>query len=361
MRSFLIFVVLMFSLSSVYASDYVSNKDFNDAIKSGNVEFVRENISKVENVNSDDCFLCTAIDKKQNEILDILLEKCDPNAPETTLLPLYCALVVKNNYAVDKLLEAGADPNIDKHITPLLIYAIIDDNAHAVEKLLEAGADENVKFMKTSAIQFAFNSYTTSYDVEDAFINFWNKKYKIPPTDIDKVLDLLKNSKAGNDYYTKLMSANAYPFRIVYCDLDKLSTDSKNLAYLNSYNSARKQSTIYINNEYRNVEPEIIATMLAGTSINIDGRISVVEELVSYGVMANVWKEFVSNNPKLNDETKPLVKGYNGMLKILELDAGYLKKGDYNNLWALSGLLRGTKQTSKGFRNKDLNRYFEKD
>ena len=162
MRSFLIFVALMFSLSSVYASDYVSNKDFNDAIKSGNVEFVRENISKVENVNSDDCFLCTAIDKKQNEILDILLEKCDPNAPETTLLPLYCALAVKNNYAVDKLLEAGADPNIDKHITPLLIYAIIDDNAHAVEKLLEAGADENVKFMKTSAIQFAFNSYTTS-------------------------------------------------------------------------------------------------------------------------------------------------------------------------------------------------------
>ena len=109
LRSFLIFVALMFSLSSVYASDYVSNKDFNDAIKSGNVEFVRENISKVENVNSDDCFLCTAIDKKQNEILDILFKKCDPNAPETTLLPLYCALVVKNNYAVDKLLEALCD------------------------------------------------------------------------------------------------------------------------------------------------------------------------------------------------------------------------------------------------------------
>ena len=156
------------------------------------------------------------------------------------------------------------------------------------------------------------------------------------------------------------MSANAYPFRIVYCDLDKLSPDAKNLAYLNSYNSARKQSTIYINNEYRNVEPEIIATMLAGTSINTDGRISVVEELVSYGVMANVWKEFVSNNPKLNNETNSLVKGYNGMLKILELDAGHLKKGNYNNLWALSGLLRGTKQTSKGFRNKDLNIYFEK-
>ena len=361
MRSFLVFLALLLSLSSVYANDFVSDREFNDAIKSGNVEFVRENISKVENVNSNECFLCTAIDKKQNEILDILLEKCDPNAPETTLLPLYCALVVKNNYAVDKLLEAGADPNINKHITPLLIYAIVDDNAHAVTKLLEAGADENVKFMKISAVQFAFMSDRTSCDVEDEFINFWNKKYKTPPTDINKALDLLKNSKSGNKYYAKLMSANAKPFRIVYCDLDKISPNSGKLAYLNSYNKARKQSTIYINNEYRNVEPEVIATMLAGTSINTDGKISVVEELVSYGVMANVWSEFLANNPKLNDETQSLVKGYNGMLKILELDAGNLKKGDYNNLWALSGLLRGTQQTSKGFRNKDLNKYFEKD
>lgn len=114
MRSLLVFVALMLSLSGVYANDYVSDKDFNDAIKSGNVEFVKENISKVENINSDECFLCTAIDKKQNEILDLLLEKCDPNAPESTLFPLYCALVVRNNYAVDKLLEAGADPNINK-------------------------------------------------------------------------------------------------------------------------------------------------------------------------------------------------------------------------------------------------------
>ena len=361
MKSFVVFLAFLLTMSSVYACDYVSDKDFNNAIKSGNVEFVRNNISKVKNINSETCFLCTAIGKKQNEILDILLEKWDPNAPESALLPLYAALVDKNNYAVDKLLEAGADPNINKHFTPLLVFAVIDGNAHAVTKLLEYGADENVKFFKLSAVQFAFVSNKNFPAIEDAFINFWNKKYKTPATDINNALDLLKNSKVGSKYYSNLIGDNSFskPFRIVYCDLDKISSETAKYAFFNVYNHSKKQSTIYINNKYRNVEPEVLATLLAGASINKDGETSVVEELVSYGVMADVWKEFVDNNPNLKTGTSSLGQGYNGMLKILNYDEGNFEKGDYNNLWALSGLLRGKKQTSKGYRNKDLNKYFE--
>lgn len=359
MRKILIFGLLLLFIQPAFTETFVSDKDFNNAIKSGNIEFVKENISKVENIDSDECFLCTAIDKKQNDILDILLKKCDPNCPDSLLLPLYGALVSNNNYAVDKLLEAGADPNIDRHLAPLLVYAIVDGNAHAVTKLLEAGANENMKFLKFSAVQLAFTFNSNLYDIEDAFINFWNKRFKNPPTDINKALELLKNSKEGNKYYLTLIGENSAnnPFRIVFCDLDKIDTNAAKFDFLNIYNSSMKQSTIYINNNFRNVEPEIIATMLAGASINTDGKSSVVEQLVAYGVMANVWNEF--SNSKINDISNPLVKGYNGMLNIINLETGSFNKGDYNNLWALSGLLRGMKQTSKGFRNKNLNVYFE--
>ena len=349
MKSFVIFISLLLTMSSVYANVYVSDREFNNAIKSGNIEFVKANMSKVKNINSDICFLCTAIEKKQNDILDVLLEKCDPNSPESALLPLYGALVSKNNYAVDKLLAAGADPNIDTHFAPMLIFAIIDGNAHAVTKLLEAGADANVTFFKLSAIQYAFLSDKNSYDIEDAFINFWNKKYEKPPTDINKALELLKNSKAGNKYYSNLMGNNSTnkPFRIVYCELGNINPDIAKYSFFNIYNSSTKQSTIYINNKYRNASPEVIATLLAGASINTDGKSSVVEDLVSYGVIANVWREFATNNPKLTTEQNFFVQGYNGILKIMDLEGGNMfKKGDYNNLWSLSGLLRGKNQTS---------------
>ena len=64
MRKFLIFGLLLLFIQPAFTETFVSDKDFNNAIKSGNIEFVKENISKVENIDSDECFLCTAIAKK---------------------------------------------------------------------------------------------------------------------------------------------------------------------------------------------------------------------------------------------------------------------------------------------------------
>ncbi len=362
MKKLLIVSALIILASSAYGAEQnvCTNREFTNAIKKGNIEFVKENVSNLKDINDASCFLCTAVEKKQDKVLDVLLEaKADPDCPNCMVSPLYTALVYKNNYAVEKLLSAGANPNNTQNLS-LIYLAVATDNIFATEKLLEAGADENSTFFKISAVKLAF--YTGSLEMQEAFIDYWNKRFKTPATDINAALNALATLKSGNKYYQILTGNNPEqkPFKIYFCDLTKINPDLEEgqISYVNVYNSELKQNIIYIDNAYRNIPVEILATILASESINTDGKMSVIEQLTSYGVMAQVWQEFTALNPKLTDESTTFVKGLNGMVNILNMDNARYSKGDYNNFWTLSGLANKRKMTSKGFRNKDLNTYF---
>ena len=110
----------------------------------------------------------------------------------------------------------------------------------------------------------------------------------------------------------------------------------------------------------RNLPEEVLATILAAASINTDGESSVIEELVSCGVMASVWQDFITKNPNLNNNQNEIVTTFNRMIELLNMEKqDVFAKGDYNNFWLLQIALKNYKKTSKGFRNKDLNTYFE--
>lgn len=151
------------------------------------------------------------------------------------------------------------------------------------------------------------------------------------------------------------------PFEIIFCDVEKISQiiDFKGDSYLaNVYYSNAKQNVIYIDNKYRNYPKEVLAALFAGESINIDGKNSIIEQLVTMGVSANVWKELVLNNSKINNDSIAVIKSLNAINRVMGTTNGALKAGDYNNLWAFSGLFKGNNKTSKGFRNENLNVYF---
>ena len=156
MKKIFILSALLLCSACVSYSEEISCKDFNKAIKKGNVEFIKQNIKNVSDINDESCFLCTAAENKQDEILDILLEnKANPDCPKSSISPLYTAVVFDNNYAIEKLLQYGANPN-NKTNLPIIFLAVSNDNKFAVQKLLEAGADENATFMKLSAKQTVF-------------------------------------------------------------------------------------------------------------------------------------------------------------------------------------------------------------
>lgn len=359
MKKIFILSALLLCTACVSYSEEISCKDFNKAIKKGNVEFIKQNIKNVSDINDESCFLCTAAENKQDEILDILLEnKANPDCPKSSISPLYTAVVFDNNYAIEKLLQYGANPN-NKTNLPIIFLAVSNDNKFAVQKLLEAGADENATFMKLSAKQTVF--YGHKFDLEKVFIDYWNKRFETKSTDIDKALEYLKESKVGNKYYQILTGNNSTkkPFLIWFCDLEKINPEISSKNYLLILHTFR-QNVIYIDNRYRNLPEEVLATILAAASINTDGESSVIEELVSCGVMASVWQDFITKNPNLNNNQNEIVTTFNRMIELLNMEKqDVFAKGDYNNFWLLQFALKNYKKTSKGFRNKDLNTYFE--
>lgn len=338
----------------------INDKDFNQAIKQGNIEFIEQNISKIEDLDSGYCFLCTAAEKKQDKILDLLLaNNANPDCPASTISPLYTALVYDNTYAIQKLLEAGADPNNTTNLPPIYL-AIANNNVDNVKSLLEAGADTDATFLKMKASELAFSGRHP--EIEEVFISYWNKDIKTPATDINKALDILKESENGNKYYRILTGDNptGKPYKILFCDIQKISQGKYNVRTYIRHNYYNKQTYIYIDNADRDMQPEVLATLLAGESIHIDTKNSIIENLVSFGIMGNVWKELAAKNPELNKIDSQLVKGFNGVIKILELNTQNMTPGDYNNLWLLSGMTFSKNKTSKGYKNKDLNTYFSR-
>lgn len=361
MKKLIILLLMVFMGSVAFAKADCSDSSFTKAVKNGDTTFVKENISKIENINSPACFLCSAAMKKQNEVLDILIEnKADVNCPNSSVSPLYAAVVFNNNYAVEKLLKAGADPN-NKTNLPIIYLAVANNNTEIAKQLLEAGADYNATFMKISVAELAFMSGYS--EMSEVFVNYWNKRFETPATDVNKVLDILKESKSGNKYYNILAGENPTqkPFKIVFVDTAKIGRlyGDASAKQIISYEPHAKQIVLYLDNEYRNLPPELLAPVFAAEAINTDGRTSVVEQLVCLGVMGDVWREISEKNPKLTDDKQPLIKGYNGIVKIMDTDTGRFQKGNYNNLWVFSGIAEGCRKTSKGFRNKDLNTYFE--
>ncbi len=364
MKKFLMILSLVCLLSPAYADEMCSSQSFYNAIKKGDIDFVKENVSKVEDINDPRCFLCAAAQYKQNEILDILLDnKADVNCPESSFAPVYSAIYYENHNALEKLLKAGADPNDKRSLTAPLYFATVSKDVVSVKHLLEAGADENVKFMGMSAVKYAF--LVGNFELQQVFIDNWNKRFETPAVNLDETVKLLEPIKSGNKYYKILMGENPSkkPFIILFCDINKIAeiVNIRNTSlYANVYYSNKKQNVFYIDNSLRNYPKEVLASLLAGESINTDGKNSVIEALVTLGVAGDVWKELVIANPKINDESIPLIATFNAVNKIMNATNGNnLNAGDYNNLWAFSGLFKAFNKTSKGFRNEDLNTYFQ--
>lgn len=88
---------------------------FNQAIKNGDIEVVKNYLKAGFNPNKTyfgNAIICTAIQKKQNDMLDFLLKNgATPNNFKSQIPPLYYAVIKNNPYAVDSLLKAGADIN----------------------------------------------------------------------------------------------------------------------------------------------------------------------------------------------------------------------------------------------------------
>lgn len=357
MKKFVVLLGILLSFQAVFAGENVSDGKFYKAVKNGDCEFVKENITKLKDINSSECFLCAAAQFKQNEILNILLEnKADPDCPKSSLLPLYTALIYHNNYAVDKLLKSGADPN-KKNLVPLLYYATIENDAQSVKSLLEAGADTSVTFMGFTAAEAAF--IRTDFEVQKQFIEFQNKRFETPETDINKSLEILKNSKYGNRFYEIINGANptGKPFRIVFCDLTNFGSKNYKLVKVPYYLTIKENELrLFINNTYRNEPESVLAAILGGASINIDGKTSVIEELVSTGIMAQLWLDFSTENPELRNGTTILTKGLNTVSDWLNQAAG-----DRNILWMLKSSYGKLPMKSKGFKDEDLNKYYPKD
>ncbi len=117
----LISVLSLFCLytASAFAEEQIIKKPrvnvFNRAVKNGDINKVRKYINAGFNPNETymaASILCTAIERKQNAMLDFLLANgATADNPKSHPQPLYYAVVRKNPYAVEKLLNAGANCN----------------------------------------------------------------------------------------------------------------------------------------------------------------------------------------------------------------------------------------------------------
>ena len=338
-------------------TDKKIQKAFEIALDKENFENAKECLKNGADINKE-CYLCYAIINKKENVFDFLIENgANPNGTSKMWTPLYFAVHDKNNSMLDKLLQQGADPNKETAV-PLLYHSVVKKNPYAFEKLLWAGADPKKTFMKINAVELAFAN--DNKEMIDTIIKFQQKDFKKPATDINKAIELLNTIQNGKPFYRIIKGENELnkPVKVEYINLSTFG-DYNTDVYFSVCYLKNKELTIFIDNRYANEPPEVIALLIAGNSIHIDKKNSQVEYLYQLGVQALIYEEFLTKNPKLKDNKNSYLiqKNFNRILALLQM-ADY----DMNIYWRFvkKGMFgNGLKETSPGFRNKDLNSYFE--
>ena len=357
MKKFILILSLFaITIASVCAKEINYQKDLATAIDAGNTDVAENCIKNGANVNPEgECLLCYAIINRQPQMAELLLKYgANPDGTSKLWRPLFFALDDDNNYVLDKLLEYKANPNAESYI-PFLLQAVDNNNAYAVKRLLESGADETKTFMKMTPFEIAFGR--KKMDVVDAFIDYQNSKFDTPATDINKSIELLNTIESGKIYYQKIKGANCYgkPMVVKYANISNFGYDSTKAFAITFV--INKQLYIYIDNRFRKEPPEIIALIAAGESIHTDKKSSRVEALCELGIETTLYRDFLTKNPSLAEDKESLTiqKNFNKLNKLLE-DASW----NYNVLWLFYGIFdKSLPETSAGYKNKDLNSYFQ--
>ncbi len=337
------------------SSDLVQ-KSFEIALKKEKFDNAKKCIEYGADINKE-CYLCYAIINNNEKAFDFLIENgANPDGTSKMWTPLYFAIHNKRDVMLDKLLEHGADPNKEAAV-PLLYHSVVKNNAYAFEKLLFKGADQKKTFMEVSAIQLAFSK--NNEEMINALIKFQQKSFKKPATNIEEAIELLNTIENGKPFYRAIKGENELnkPIKARYVDLSTFGEYNTDIYFAVSY-LKDKELTVYIDNRYAHEPKEVIALLIAGNSIHIDKKNSQTEYLFQIGAQALMYEEFLIKNPKLKDlKSYPIQKNFNPALSIVQKG-----KYDMNVLWFLakSGMFgKNLKETSPGFKNKDLNSYFE--
>ena len=255
---------------------------FNRAVKKGDIDKVDSYIKAGFNPNKTywgTSIITTAIDNKQNDMLDFLLKN-------------------------------GASSNPQKSQVQPLFYAVVKNNPYAVKRLLEAGADQNKTFMRMTAQQLATNK---SYiEIIEVFENF-NQAGNVKVTNIEDAISLMEVNPITKPFYLILKGENVKhkPFKITYANMSLFYDANLHENILATTRLDRNGCYIYVNKNLKQSSKEALATLIASQVFHTDKKDSINEEAYSALVMATVWHSFILNNPKLKNENSLLVQTLN--------------------------------------------------
>ena len=400
LAAFLILNFLYMNYLPVFASENKTKKPrvstFNKAIKKGDIEKVQDYIEAGANPNAKYLPLTiaygtpvigTAIIKKDNQMLELLLENGANVNPQSICSPILLAIIKNNTYAVKRLiqegadinqiylgytmqaygmseairknnyelldafLDNGADPN-SKYSVPLLYYAVTQKNSYAVEKLIIKGANQDETYAGQTPEFLAYHSNIK--EITEIFKKYDKKGNLIihTATNLNDATNLLQDTILGPIFYDYIKGKNPtnQEFLVEYKDLKTLYKKYENL-YGVTWEKNKKRF-IFIDKKYRTSSPEALACLIAALSIHQDNYNSINEEAYSAMLQAALWANFTHNNPSLRLEQSHLVKTLNYYEAIY-------KDNDYNINNFIEVIKRDPKyknlpKTSPGFSNDDI-------
>ncbi len=331
---FILLCILLINTIPVFASTRSNKKPttkmLSRAIKNGDINKVAIYLDAGANPNGVDKIqylmwgtpiIGMAIDKKENEILDLLLKK-------------------------------GADPNPSTKLLQPLIFATMKRNSYAVEKLLQAGSDRDRTWVGITAEQYAINKgYTEIIEIFSKYDKNGNL-IKNESIDINKAINILENTIVGPIFYNYIQGNNitGKPIKVSFYDLSKINKNYADFLSVTLINEG--QICIYINDKYKTSSPQAIATLIASATIHQDKKDSINEELYSTALQTTLWTAFTKQNPNLRLENSDLVA-------TLNYYSDYLLSNEYNinslkTIIESNPAYKSLPKTSPGFSNDDI-------
>lgn len=357
----LISFMLVCTAKRAYATEQTADKKvqklFEAALKQEKFDEAKEHLKNGADINKE-CYLCySIINNKESEFNFLIENGANPDGTSKMWTPLYFAIHDSRNEMLDKLLEKGANPNKEAAV-PLLFHTAVKKNNHAFEKLLYAGADPKKTFIKANTAQIIFAN--KNEEAIETLIKFQQKDFKKPATDINASIELLDTIQNGKPFYRAIKGENELkkPIKARYIDISTFGEYNTDVYFAVSY-LKNKELTIFIDNKYAHEPKEVIALLIAGNSIHTDKKSSKTEYLYQLGAQALMYEEFLIKNPKLrlNKNSRPIQTYFNPVLTLIQR-----AKYNMNALWLMTfseGFNKNMKETSPGFKNTDMNSYFE--
>lgn len=357
----LIITVFINTAKMAPAQEQTTNKKaqklFEAALKQENFNEAEKQLENGADINKE-CYLCYAVINNRTNEFNFLIENgSNPDGTSKMWTPLYFAIHDSRNEMLDKLLKNGANPNKEA-IVPLLFHSAVKKNNYAFEKLLYAGADLNKVFLKANAAHIIFSAKNEK--MIEILTKFQQKDFKKPATDINASIELLNTIKNGKPFYRAIKGENELkkPIKARYLNISTFGNYDTDIYFAVSF-LKNKELTVFIDNRYAHEPKEVIALLIAENSIHTDKKGSKTEYLYRLGAQALMYEEFLTKNPKLrlNKNSRPIQTYFNPILSLIQKG-----KYDMNILWLIAerGVFeKNIKETSPGFKNTDLNSYFE--